>query len=138
MNWNDIPTRLAELYDSVAIWCFSHQVESDVIIVFAVLGTCVYVLRRDRRDRRRFNRFVWGMFMSKREDLKKLQRMCFEDAIVDAAMEMVHLGYMSEVQEEQWYKFFADNCKMLGLRPTKTKASLIRAIRNRLVFKDKF
>lgn len=109
---------LYHLYEMVSTWVFDHPVETDVIVVAAVLGTCAVILRRQRRKRRRLHRFLWGTLM-KRKDREQYQKMQFEDALGDAAMEMYHRGDMTEAEEKQWFIFFAERLGLFGLLPQK-------------------
>jgi len=136
MNWNEVPTMLAELYGAVSAWCFNHQVETDVMIVVTVLGICAYILKGQRHRRRIRNRLLRGMYMLTRKEQKRLQQTRFEDAIVDIAMEMVSRGEMTEQQEAEWYKYFYEQCKLKGLQPTRTLSSVKRAVEKRLTWKN--
>lgn len=69
----------------------------------------------------------------KRQDREKYQNMRFEDALIDAAMEMVHDGSMTVEEEKKAYRFFADKLGMSGLKPQK---NVKQGIRTRL--KKKF
>lgn len=126
MQWSYVPERLAELYQKLAVWCFDHQTETDLIVLTAVIGTCVLVIRRQRRTRRRLHRFLWGTLM-KRQDREKYQKMHFEDALVDAAMEMYHSGGMTETEEKKWMIFFSERLEMFGLKPQKNVKKGIQA-----------
>jgi diphthamide synthase (EF-2-diphthine--ammonia ligase) len=134
MKWSDAPSMLANIYESFAQWSFRNEVELDVITVAVVIGIIVIVLKEKRRRRRRLHRLFWGMLM-KRKDREKYQLLRFEDAIVDAAMEMVSRGDMTSEQEKNWFEFFAEKYDMKGLLPVK---NVKRAIELRLKFKKMF
>lgn len=134
MVWAEVPSMLNNLYQSFADFDFHHQMEMDVAVWVVVVGSLAYVIRRQRSKRRRLHRLMWGRLM-KRKDLQKYQLMGFEDAIVDAAMEMVHRGDMTEAQEQYWFRFFAETCGMLGLKPQK---DVKKAIQRRLNWPQKF
>ena len=65
----------------------------------------------------------------KRTDRENYQKMKFEDALGDAAFEMVYRGEMSEDEEKTWLRLFADKYGFVGLIPQK---NLKRGIRARL------
>lgn len=73
----------------------------------------------------------------KRKDREQYHMMKFEDALTDAAFEMVHSGDMTEDQERQWYAFFAARYDMKGLIPGRDGAAVKRGIRARLRFWEK-
>lgn len=114
------------MYESIATWCFEHQVETDLIAVTLILWGIVALMRRQRRKRRILHRFLWGCLM-KREDREKYQKMRFEDALTDAAMEMTYRGEMSSDEEKRWYLLFADKYDFVGLIPGKNVKMGIRA-----------
>lgn len=126
MQYNEIPTRLSELYQVVGQWCFEHTAETDALIVTAVLLACVAVIRRGRRKRRKLIRLLRGMYM-KRRDRVKFHMMGFEDAIVDYCTEAVHRGDMSEREEATYYKWFAEKFGMVGFKPINDTKNGIRA-----------
>lgn len=116
-------------------WMAIHEVETDAIVVSVIIGSCIALLRHNRNKRRRQHRFQWGTLM-KRQDREKYQKMQFEDALVDAAMEMYHRGDMSDDEEKKWYIFFAEKLGMFGLKPQKNVKQGIRSrIRTRFGLK---
>lgn len=135
MNYDEVPNKLAELYGLLSVWCFNHQLETDLIIVSAVIGSCIVALKRGRRNRRRLHRFLWGTLMGhKYRD--RYQKMRFEDALLDAAMEMVHRGDMNYEEEDRWYRYFAEKMEMDGFKPQKdTKRSISRRLKSKLGLK---
>lgn len=134
MRWSEAPSMLANLYDMFAAWSYRNEVELDVIVVVTVIGIVAILLKEKRRKRRRLRRLFWGSIM-RRQDREKYQLMQFEDALVDAAMDMVAKGDMTEGQERGWFIFFVDKLGMLGLQPQK---NVKRAIANRLAFKQRY
>lgn len=126
MKWEEVPDKVLRLYGIVAEWCFDHAVEFDLMVVLSVITTCVYVMRRNRRQRRRMHRFLWGTLM-KRQDREKYQKMVFEDALTDAAMEMVHRGDMTDKEEAFYFRFFAEKLELAGLKPQKNVKGGVRA-----------
>lgn len=123
-------TRLQEAvitsYSTVADWCFNHQPEVDVIVGVFAIGCFLLILRNQRKARRRLHRILWGTLM-KRKDQQRYHQMMFEDALVDAAMEMVHRGDMNDSQEKAWFKFFAERYEFGGLIPHKDVKRGIKA-----------
>ena len=112
-------------------WMAIHPVRVDLLVVAAVAGTVALILRRQRRQRRMLHRMVWAMHL-KRKDLERLHLMRFEDALTDAAFEMVARGEMTEKQEKEWYAFFAENYGMKGmLPPPRTQATVKKALKTR-------
>jgi len=134
MRWNELPSMLGNLYGTFAEWSFRNEVELDVVVVVTVIGIIALLYKEQRVKRRRLHRLFWGMLM-KRKDREKFQLMRFEDSIVDAAMEMVHTGDMTEAQERAWFIFFSEKLGMMGLRPQK---NVKRSISERLKFKQRF
>jgi len=113
-------------------WMAVHPVRVDLLVVAAVAGTVAYALNRQRRRRRVLNRMVWAMHL-KRKDLERLHLMRFEDALTDAAYEMVARGEMTEAQEKLWYSFFAEQYGMKGLMPQpRTPETTKRGIKMRM------
>lgn len=118
--------------DEVTKWMAIHPVRVDLLVLALVSGTIVYILNRQRRRRRVWHRRMWAMHL-KRKDLERLHLMRFEDAITDAAYEMVARGEMSEAQEKVWYNFFAEQYGMKGVRPPpRTPATVKRGIQLRM------
>lgn len=126
MNITGLQTAVVETYSTVAAWCFAHQVEVDVIVGVFAIGCFLLILRNQRKARRRLHRILWGTWM-KRKDQQRYHQMMFEDALVDAAMEMVHRGDMNESQEKAWFKFFAERYEFGGLIPAKDVKRGIKA-----------
>lgn len=125
----------SEAYSFVSNWVFDHQVETDVIVVSGIVGAIAMSLRQQRRRRRRWHRHIWGKLM-KRKDLEKYIQSRFEDALVDAAMEMVHDGTMTPLQEKKAYLFFAEKLGFTGLKPSKdVKKGIATRLRKRFGLK---
>lgn len=124
--------------DEVTTWMAIHPVRVDLLVLTVVAGTIVYILRRQRKHRRILHRKVWGMYL-KRKDRKAYHLMKFEDAITDIALEMVHRGDMTEIEERQYYAYFAECCDLKGLKPCRDQASVKRGIQRRLkmLYKNK-
>lgn len=131
MRWAEIWAHLGELYGKFASWVYDHPIETDIAIVLGVVGSIWVILSWRRRARSRVYRIIRGELM-KRKDREAAQRMKFEDAIVDAAMEMVQSGDMTPAQEKEWYEFFLGNYGFKGLAPLKNLDSVKRGIRMRL------
>lgn len=132
MTWADASQQLAELYQTVSVWCFNHQLVVDIVIPVTVIGICISLLKEKRRARRRAHRYLWGMLM-KRQDREKYQNMRFEDALSDAAMEMHFEGMMNDQEEQRAMLMFAERLGLQGLKP---KKNVKQGIKTRL--KKKF
>lgn len=111
--------------DDVLKWMAIHPIRVDIVVFGVVAGTIAYILKRHRRRRRVYHRKLWAMWL-KRKDIEAYHLMKFEDAITDAAFEMVHSGEMTEKQEQQWYAFFAERYDMKGMIPRRDRATFIR------------
>lgn len=132
MDLSAVTATLLKGYHVVADWVYQHPVRADAIILGVVVGSIVYVSRRKRMKRRRIHRLIWGEIM-KRKDLEVLQRMRFEDSILDAAMEMEARGEATEAQIKGWFDFFCTAYNMKGLKPgPRTNEVVKRGIRRRL------
>lgn len=121
--------------DEIMKWMAIHPVRVDLLVVAVVAGIIAYILKRERRRRRVLHRRIWGMWL-KNKDREKYQLMKFEDALTDAAFEMVHSGDMTAQQEKMWYARFASAYNMAGLVPGRPKdtESLKKMSRTRLQF----
>lgn len=117
--------------DEVLEWMAIHPIVVDFLVVASVTGTVAYILRCTRRHRRVLHRRMWAMHL-KRKDLERYHLMKFEDALTDAAFEMVQRGEMTEKQERLWYAFFAEQYNMLGVMPIRDQASTKRGIKARM------
>lgn len=133
MHWNEVPGKVAELYQSAASWVYDHPVEADLIIIGAV-AFCIYKFynRQYRRRHRKF-RIIRGCWMS-REERERLQKMRYEDALVEASWRMIEAGEMSVDEEKRWYRKFAEAYDMAGLWPSKTVQSIIKGCRTRIAW----
>lgn len=133
MQWSAVPTKLAELYQTAAAWVYGHPVETDILII-GVAAFCITKLYQSRyRRTRRHIRFIRGSWMS-RDDRMKYQLMRFEDAISDAALDMMMEGRMSELEEKHWYTLFATRYEFPGLLPRRDKETIKRGIKTRIWF----
>lgn len=133
MQWSAVPTKLAELYNTLGTWVYGHPVETDLIII-GVAAFCITKLynRRYRRNRRHI-RFIRGSWMS-RDDRMKYQLMRFEDAISDASLDMMMEGRMSPEEEKYWYGLFATRYEFPGLLPRRDNGAIKRGIKARIWF----
>src|SRR5258705_1545701 len=128
MNWSN-------LFEYVSLWCFEHQVETDVIVIGAVILAVVVYLRKQRRNRRKLNRILRGYWM-KRIDRENYQKMKFEDALGDAAFDMVGAGEMTPAEERKWLYLFADKYDFVGLIPQKNvKVGILNRLTKRFGLK---
>ncbi len=131
-RFEEMAKYVANTYHTVAEWVYQHPLETDIFIVLVVVGSIHFILRHKRVKRRRAHRLIRGALM-KRKDIEAFQRMRFEDAITDMAMEMVGRGEMTEQQEREWYEFFANLYNFKGLLPqARTPESVKRSIKKRL------
>lgn len=133
MQWREVHLKINELYSGVSTWVYNHPVETDILIIGAVLFGIYKYTRRDVRRKRRHIRFVRGDWMS-RQDRERYQLMRFEDAIGDAALDMLMEGRMSEKEEKEWYRLFAERYNMPGLLPRRDNETIKRGIRGRIRF----
>lgn len=134
MRWSEVPILLTQGYDAFAEWSFRNEVELDVIVVVVVVGIIAILLKEKQRKRRKLHRFLWGSMM-KRKDRERYQLQKIEDAIVDAAMEMVHHGEMTNAEEQALFRSLAQKLGLSGLLPQK---DVKRAVGMRLKFKKRF
>lgn len=126
MQWRELGEKIVDGYGKVAVWVYNNPVETDLIIGLVVVGSCVWYWRRQRRKQLRAFRIIRGALM-KRKDREKFQLMKFEDAITDAAMDMVAKGEMVEWEEKYWYKFFS-NLGLVGFTRDRTTLSVRHAM----------
>lgn len=134
MQWSEVPTKLGQLYDAAALWVFEHPVETDLLIIGAVTFALVKLFESRRRKSRRKFRLMRGSWMSE-EQRRRLQRMRFEDALGDAALDMLMSGEMSKEDEKFWNIMFHDAYKFTGMIPGPlSKAQKIRGALTRITF----
>lgn len=126
MTYNEVPTRLAELYLYLLQLMYLHPIRADAFVFAAVFMIIMYVLRDHSRRRHKLYRLLWGTYM-RRADRVRYHMKGFEDSIVDYAMEAVHRGDMSEAEEIVYFNFFAERCEMAGLKPASDPKRGIRA-----------
>lgn len=127
---NEVAAYAIRLWNEIFAWVTLHPIRTDILVVAFAAGILTLALLRQRRIRRKFHRLVWGASM-KRKDREKYQMMRFEDAITDAAMEMIQEGNMTEDQDKEWMKFFAERYQFKGLIPRRDVSTVKRGCKKR-------
>jgi hypothetical protein len=128
MNFTKMVDAVAEMYVTVATWCFEHPIATDFIILGVVLKVCGELLKSRRRSRRRLHRYLWGTLMT-RQHREKYQDMRIEDAIGDTIMEMEFDGSMNTTEANKKLREYGEKLGLSGLIPQK---DVKRGIRIRL------
>lgn len=132
MDWITIQQQASQVYGTVAEWCFTHQIETDIIVVAGVVGSLGFLRWRKSRMRRRMHRILWGVRMRRSRNRLAYEKAMIAGAIEDALFEMEYRGDIHKQSADEWRKSFANYYQMDELLPVKDKASVKKAISWRL------
>lgn len=132
MDWTKLHQHAVSLYDTVSVWCFDHQMETDLIVGLGVAGSLAYLLKRKTRLRRRAHRILWGVRMRRSRNRLAFEKAMIAAAIEDALFEMEFRGDIHKQSAEEWRKSFANYYQMDELLPVKDKQSVKKSIKWRL------
>jgi hypothetical protein len=132
INWAAIQQQVLSAYGIVSDWCFTHQVEADIIVVSAVAGSLGYLWWRKSKMRRRAHRMLWGIRMRRSGDRLAFEKTLIAYGIEDALFEAVYRGDMTQKSADEWRHSFAIRYQMDALIPRKDTKSVKKSIRWRI------
>ncbi len=132
MDYLRLQQLLQEAYGTVSEWCYSHQLETDVIAGTVVVGSLIWLKLRQDRMRRRLRRIWWGKTMRRTRNRLAYEKTMMAFRLEEMLIDMAYCGELTDKSAEEWRQSFKNRYNLEELSPRKSKYSIMKAIKNRL------